>query len=255
MAQRKTQTQAALAARLDSLDPSTPRYSCLAAAQEFKASWVELGERLTTVREQRAYAGWGFASFEAYCRRELQIKSDTANKLTRSFSYLRDHEPAALSERPSQQLPPLDVVDLLSQAKARTEISPDAFDSIREQAMAPEAQVSRAEILKKFREADPDAFRPAAKPKAAPVVGPNDLRKALLLAERLQGLLAAQPGDAFSVAAERAGSVVQELRERFTALEASGDTDAEGRRTQVAQDDAPATYGTRDEDASSAFVN
>ncbi|RYF09504.1 MAG: hypothetical protein EOO40_06765 [Deltaproteobacteria bacterium] len=219
MTQRKTQTATAMAARLESLDPATPRYGILAAAREFKASWVELGERLTAAREKEAYAAWGYPSFEAYCRRELQIKQDTANKLTRSFSYLRDHEPKVLDAREGRSMPALDVVDLLSQAKERTEISADAFDSIREQAMDPEARVTRAAIMKKFREADPDAFRPAAKPKDVSPPGPNDLRKALLLAERLQSVLTAQEGDVFNAAATKAAAVVAELKARFAAME------------------------------------
>lgn len=219
MARQKSQSQAAMAAQLETLDPASPRYHILSAAREFKASWVDLGERLTTAREKQVYTAWGFASFELYCRRELQIKADTANKLTRSFSYLRDHEPKVLDGRQSRDLPSLDVVDLLSQAKERTQISPDAFDTIREQVMAPEAHVSRAEVLKKLREADPEAFKPVAKPKEAVAVGPNDLRKALLLAERLESLLSAQSGDGFEAAARKAAAVVTALREQFEAVQ------------------------------------
>jgi hypothetical protein len=200
-------------AALEQLDPASDRYQVLAAARQFKAFWVELGERLTVVRESHGYRAWGYASFEAYCRRELRIKQDTANKLTRSFAFLRDHEPDMLNERHDKELPPLDVLDLMSQARERTKLSDDAFDKVREEVFAPEANPTRNTLMKKLREHDPEAFKPAPKPVPAP--GENDLRKALLLAERLESLLQAQ-GDGISKEAVRsAHSVVNELRERF----------------------------------------
>lgn len=224
MARQKSATEAAIAAKLQTLDPASTRYHMLSAAQKFKASWVELGERLTTARETQSYTAWGFASFELYCRRELQLKAETANKLTRSFSYLRDHEPKVLGDRQSQALPSLDVVDLLSQAQKRTQISPDAFATIHEQVMAPEAHISRAEVLKKLREVDPEAFKPAAKAKETGVTGPNDLRKALLLAERLESLLAAQADDRFEAVARKASAVVTALREQYEHVQSQART-------------------------------
>jgi len=193
----------------------------LSAARQFKACWVDLGERLTAVRENGKFREWGYATFEAYCRRELRIKADTANKLTRSFSFLRDHEPKALKEREGREFPALDVVDLLSQAKERTKLTDDALDSIREQVFDPEASTTRNDVMKRFREVDPEAFKPAPKPEA-PKGNDNDLRKALLLAERLETLLQAQGNGVSKEAVTHARNVVIELRERFEQTQRQG---------------------------------
>ena len=217
MTRRQSRGEADMDAQLSELDPSSERYQVLVAARTFKAAWVELGETLTLVREKNTYKGWGYASFDAYCRRELRIKQDTANKLTRSYAFLRDHEPEVLAQRETQEMPSLDVVDLLSQAKERTKLSDDQLVTLREEVFAPEAKPpSRTDVIKKLREHDPEAFKPAAK-SAPATAAPTDqeLRKTLLLAERLESLLELQ-GDAISKEAlGNAHFVVQELRERF----------------------------------------
>jgi hypothetical protein len=224
MGRRTNRSEAEMSAQLDALDPESPRFRVLSAARQFKACWVDLGERLTEVRESNAFTQWGYTSFEAYCRRELHIKQDTANKLTRSFAFLRDHEPNVLEKRDSRDLPPLDVVDLLSQAKERTKVSDDAFDTIREQLFDPEAKPpTKNDVMKKFREVDPEAFRPAAKPAESKAQGgDNDLRKALLLAERLESLLQAQGDGVSKEALQNARNVVTELRERFSQTRRQG---------------------------------
>lgn len=213
MGRRTSRSEAEMSSRLESMDPASPRYQALAAARQFKACWVDLGEKLTALRESKAYQGWGFSTFEAYCRRELRIKQDTANKLTRSFSFLRDHEPKMLEDR-AREMPPLDVVDLLSQARERTKITDDAFTTIREQVLDPEANPTRNDVMKRFREVDPEAFKPAPKGEA-PKADNNELRKALLLAERLESLLEAQKTAVSKEALGNARNVVRELRERF----------------------------------------
>jgi hypothetical protein len=223
MTRRHSRSEAEMDARLDALDPSSERFKVLAAARRFKASWVELGQNLTLSREQGSFKVWGFATFEAYCRRELRIKQDTANKLTRSFAFLRDHEPDVLEGAgedgaPARELPPLDVVDLLSQARERTQVSDEALATLQEEVFAPEAKATRQGLMKKLREHDPEAFRPTGKGEAAVLPaanGDNDLRKALLLAERLEVLLTAQDNEVFGTTLKHAHSVVTGLRECF----------------------------------------
>ena len=94
MDRRRTRGEAEIEALLAKLQPGSERHGALSAARDFKASWVALGERLTQIRESGQYSQWGYKTFEAYVRGELRLKPETANKLTRSFSFLRDHEPA-----------------------------------------------------------------------------------------------------------------------------------------------------------------
>ena len=63
MARRRTRGEAHIEALLSNLDPGSERYHVLRAARDFKASWVELGERLTETREQEKFKEWGYTSF------------------------------------------------------------------------------------------------------------------------------------------------------------------------------------------------
>ncbi len=213
-ARRRTRGEAEIEALLGQLDPKSERFRVLRAARDFKASWVELGERLTEAREQEIYKEWGYTSFEAYCRQELRIKGETANKLTRSFSFLRDHNPDSLESREVKELPPLDVVDLLSRARERAKVSDKQFAEIQGEVFEGEAPPTRADVLKRFREVDPEAFKPAAPRPARTGGGAEELRKALLLGERLLELVASH--DAVSRESRQAlKGVVAELKSLF----------------------------------------
>lgn len=196
MARRKSRAEAEIEARLKTLDPSSERFRILVAARDFKAAWVAFGEFLTKVRESSRYKSWGYDTFEIYCRQELRLRQDTANKLTRSFAYLRDHEPAVVRNR-EREMPPLDVVDLMSRAAERTKVTPSQLGEIHEEVFAPEVDYpSRNQVVKRFREIDPEAFKGTPRGPADASKGrqAQELRKALLLAERLQALLEEQGG-------------------------------------------------------------
>ena len=184
-----------LQARMRALPPDSQRHRTLAEACNFKAAWVKLAAALTEVLEAQAFAGWGFASFEDYCRQELHLRPDTAAKLTRSYAFVRERRPAALA---ADAAPPLEVVDLLSQARGRTRVDERALAEMESQVLAGDAPLSRGQVLRRLRQQDPDAFRAAAQvapaPAEAPVPAPAPvdaaaLRKTLALAERLVVLL------------------------------------------------------------------
>ena len=182
---QRSKTELELEKKLQHLQPGTRRYEIVAAARGFKAAWVELAQQLTQVRDKGEFMAWGYSTFEAYCRREIHVRQDTAEKLTRSFAYLRDHEPKVLESR---SLPPLDVVDLMSKARERAPMADDTWQAIRQEAFEPEGDVTRGKILKRLREAAPEAFAPIKAPEI--VEGnPVDLKKAVMLAERLQSVL------------------------------------------------------------------
>ena len=86
MARRKTRGEVAIQSQLTTLEPTSERYKVLVAARDFKASWVELGERLTTIRESEKFLAWGYSSFEAYCRRELNRQGSPILRATPRWS-------------------------------------------------------------------------------------------------------------------------------------------------------------------------
>ena len=228
MTRRRSKAEVEMENLLRTLDPSSERFRVLAAARDFKASWVILGEILTTVRDSNAFKEWGYSSFEAYARRELRLRADTAAKLTRSYSFLKEHEPQALETRQEKELPPLDVVDLLTRARERAKVSDEDIQSIQQEVFEDGANPTRHAVVKRFREIDPDAFR--GKPRAPKEAGGSeDLRKALLLGERFETLVVEHP--ALSDNAKQVLSqVVAEVRQAFEATkqaeEESANTEA-----------------------------
>jgi hypothetical protein len=82
-----------LAARQESVRADPERASVISAARRFKASWFELGELLTSTRQRERWRAWGYASFEDYCKKELHLRRETADKLTGSFTFLRARAP------------------------------------------------------------------------------------------------------------------------------------------------------------------
>ena len=210
MAGQKSKSELEIEAQLKSLDPASFRYQVLASAKDFKAIWVQMGDFLTKVREQSLYKEWGYKSFEIYCRKEVRIRQDTANKLTRSFSFVRDNEPEALAARADQELPPLDVVDLLARARERTVVPEEELNTIREEVFHGEKEPTRQRLMKRFREVDPEAFRAKKPDEVILQEGDPDMRKAVLVAERLLSLL--EPGPSISSAAKLSmQTIVQEL--------------------------------------------
>ncbi|OGQ77768.1 MAG: hypothetical protein A2289_18970 [Deltaproteobacteria bacterium RIFOXYA12_FULL_58_15] len=209
MATRRSRSEAEIEAQLKALEPGSKRYNVLVAVRDFKASWVQVGSELTEVRENNLFRNWGYTVFETYCRRELHIKTDTANKLTRSFSFVRDHEPDALEQRTERELPPLDVVDLLSQARDRAQVSSHDLKSIQREVFDADSSPSKNQVVKRFREIDPDAFKPAPKQQRNDPSG--ELRRALLLAERLLSTLDVLEGVS-KESLKMARSVVAELK-------------------------------------------
>ena len=111
-------------------------------------------------------------------------------------------------------LGPLEVVDLLSRARDRSTVSEAEISSISEAVFAAgDSSPNRNQVIKRFRELDPDAFRGPTRP-PKPSGGDGDLRKALLLAERLQSLLEVQSGISGD-ALDGVRTAAAELRELF----------------------------------------
>lgn len=111
------------------------RAELLAKARRFKASWFELGEALTEARRSGLFKSWGFATFEDYCKRELHLKQDTADKLTGSFSFLRARAPEVLSRDAREApIPSYQAVDFWRQAE-EAEAPEETVREIRRQVL------------------------------------------------------------------------------------------------------------------------
>lgn len=129
------------------------RRSVLDAARRFKSTWAELGKLLVQVRDGALWEDWGFPSFDVYCAKEIHIRKATADKLTRSFSFLSKHEPeAANDDAIATRAPPFEVVTVLADAEERGQLSPSEYRSIRDSIwddQKPAAELKR-EVFERF---------------------------------------------------------------------------------------------------------
>lgn len=123
--------------KMGELDETSLRYKVLQSARNFKTSWIELGNYLQAVFQEKLYKRWGYTSFESYCSREIAIKTTTALKLLRSYYFLESEESAFLKERLSDTgkvvaLPSVDSVDILRRARCRKNLDADDYRSLRD---------------------------------------------------------------------------------------------------------------------------
>jgi hypothetical protein len=189
-----------LAQKLEQLEPGTPRYEALETARRFKTSWVELGEVLWGVQRKRMFERWGYPSFESYCQDEIRIKPRTAAKLTASYNFLKEEEPAVLKRDGIQRpIPDPDAVEVLRRAKEEDRLGDDEYRKIKDLALddTPPAQLRKE--LKQFA------------PPPAPKTPKNAIKAVLAQANRLADSLAQVQGIP-RVIIERALALVDDLR-------------------------------------------
>ena len=179
-------------ARLAELEPGSQRYEVLRATRDFKAAWIELGEKLIRVLEKKLYEDWGYSTFEAYVQEELRIRKGTAYKLTRSYGFLRDNEPQMLNTSGIMgAVPQYEVTDLLRQAHESPNIDQGTYQQLRDTAFSPDT--TRASFIRDVREKDPETFKPAR-----PQHPHAEVRKALSIARKLLEALSEVKGIAAS---------------------------------------------------------
>jgi len=180
------------------------RSTVAAAARRFKSSWYELGRLLVQVQKSEAWQGWGFASFEAYCTGELHIRRATAEKLLRSYGFLRRHEREESEAESEGRAPAFEVVTVLADAEERGQLTERDYARVRdaiwdpgrtpaelrreltERFPVPERSVDRRAELKRFASA---ARRLATELRASSHVPAAAKRTAEALAEELESLL------------------------------------------------------------------
>lgn len=145
---QRTKTDAALEAaeRTHADDPDCAEL--LRRARLFKASSMNLAEALAAAKRAGRWKEWGHDSFEAYAKAELHLKSETVEKLTGSYSFLKRRAPAVLDRDALREpIPSYQAVDFLRRAEASAAAPLDAVDEIRRRVLeegAPAATMSRA---------------------------------------------------------------------------------------------------------------
>ncbi len=130
-----TQTERKLEDKMAAFADDPQRVAVLGKARDFKRSWIELAEALTRVRDQQLWEGWGYKTFEVYCRQELHLKTPTVSKLVGSFAFLRNQAPKVLErargEADARPLPSMQAVDFIARAEERGAAPPEAIQEMR----------------------------------------------------------------------------------------------------------------------------
>ena len=144
---------------MDAIPAGSFRAAVLESARRFKASWLDLARHLVRVKGEGLWQEWGYATFEAYCARELRIKKATAQKLVMSYGFLEKHEPDALeNEEKARKTPSFEVIEVLSRAEERGQLDDQTYREVREKLW--EEPVSQAEIkrelARRFPEPEPE---------------------------------------------------------------------------------------------------
>ncbi len=159
--ERTSGVERELAEREAVLAHDPERAGVVGAARRFKASWYELGEQLTSVRRKDRFRAWGYGTFEEYCKKELHLRQETADKLTGSFSFLRSRAPEiverALARDDHGRFAPLDdeafptyqAIDFWKRAE-EADAPRDTVDEIRRQVLDEGASPSK--LSRQFRE-------------------------------------------------------------------------------------------------------
>lgn len=200
MAPAESKGSKAISDRMDALQPGTPRYEVLEVARRFKKSWVDLGEKLWMVRNDRLYEEWGFAKFDDYCRNEIRIKPRTAAKLTASYGFLQKEEPAVLKrDGVDDPVPDVQVVDMLRRAREKEQLPDREYHKIKEMAFN---DVEPATLRRELRQKKPPEEPPSLK---------KIVKQLLAQANKLADALAATQGIPH-VIVRRALSLVDDLR-------------------------------------------
>ena len=149
--------------KLDAIPAEGFRAAVVESARRFKASWVDLARHLVRVRSEGLWQEWGFATFEAYCARELRIKKATAQKLVNSYGFLEKREPEALQdEERARRTPSLEVIEVLSRAEERGQIDDQTWREVREKLWdepVSQAEIKR-ELARRFPEPEPEEAEP-----------------------------------------------------------------------------------------------
>lgn len=145
------------------------RNRALSICKDFKTSWVQLGQTLYSIYEDKLFYLWGFEKFEHYTKTELGIKPQVAMKMIKSYAYLENEEPAYLKEeftqmREGPQVPSLDEINVLRLAKNNKDLLNQDYMLLKKGVFekGKDASVVRKELtamMKERKAVDPEKER------------------------------------------------------------------------------------------------
>jgi len=138
-------------------------------AKDFKSSWVELGQALYTVYNDKIYKLWGYEKFEYYVEKEIGIKKQVAMRLLKTYYFLEQEESAYLKSdyvetAEAVMVPSCETVNVLRLAKRNKELPKDEYEKLKTKIFeegkdAPMIRKDLRALMKQRKELDPDEER------------------------------------------------------------------------------------------------
>ena len=129
-----TKTDRQMEDRMLAVSDDPVRADTLAKARAFKRTWLELAEALDRANGKRLWEKWGFSDFDAYCRKELHLRSSTVAKLLGSYRFLESSAPKVIERARADHyeapIPSLPAVEFVKRATEEGTVDAETLRSI-----------------------------------------------------------------------------------------------------------------------------
>lgn len=162
----KTASLRRIEEKMEGMDENSVRYCVLQKAKNFKSSWIELGQALYSVYNDKLYKEWGYQAFETYTVKEAGIKKPTAMKLLNSYYFLEKEESQCLQANYDgssdvKSMSGYEAVDVLRLAKRNKELDEADYADLKKGAFeegkdAKQLKKDVTLLLKKRKNIDPE---------------------------------------------------------------------------------------------------
>lgn len=177
----------------------------------WRKNWQDLAETLQRVAKDGAWRGWGFASFDIYCRDELGLKPSEVHALISALQFVKLELGSEGCAVPAVSLPAVKVAMAATEAAQAGQVDPELAKEIKDAVLSgqPIAPLKR-QLKAQIETAKDEGRRPdEAKREALQ----KTLRTAAQLAEHLQDLADARSSEiAGSDQADELEALIERMR-------------------------------------------
>ena len=145
------------------------RAHTLQCAKNFKTSWVDLGRALYSISKDKLYRNWGYATFDSFVTKEINIRKLTAMKLLRSYYFLEKEEPQYLKDEyeetsDASSVPTYEAVDVLRLAKNKKTLDSSDYERFKKDVLQKGKDVRDVRkdliaLIRQRQEASPEEAR------------------------------------------------------------------------------------------------
>lgn len=138
------------------------REDIMAHAKYFKTSWVELGQGLYTIWNDKLFHKWGHEKFEHYVVKELGLNKSMATRLLKTYYFVEEQEPTYLKQdfkeaKEAAEVPNIDTLNVLRLARNKKELTRDDYAQLRKSVFetGKDASAVRKDLVSLMKERKP----------------------------------------------------------------------------------------------------